>query len=384
MVPELIAETAVTHFSDVYRPVQVVHKMIDKLKRKRDHSVKDVPQLQMANLSDNPTAQIIRAPKRTKLDAMLEGIMRVGDDMYDHAQPDNFSPLALIPVVNEKGHSPLSLIDLHAANEASNGLITGSGYAHTPYQADLADAHIIKIQQGTAYYEIDSQLMAQEFGDKSFGAFADEAYASERGYAIRTNPHTGNKEMFVAGTRNGWDWASNALEVTGASHILNNPVHSGVRAGEVGYMYATGNPVPPEYLGLAEKVADTIETPNGRIATPWRAKAQEFYSQVVVDEEVDVVYGHSRGGAIVADMQLPAAVTKIGLDSAMILADNKGMINFYQGGRGFDPGHPIAWFKSQVDMALGSTGENNIHLEVEGMHTHELWNHDSEDYMLEP
>ena len=388
IIPELIAENAVTHYSDVYRPVEVVHKMIDKLKRKRGDSsrVSGTSVLEsLVDLTDHPTAQIVRAPKRKKLDAVLEGIMRVGDDMYDHAQPDNFSPLALIPVTDEKGHTPLSLMDLHAANEASNGLIAGSAYAHTPYQAELADAHIIKIQQGTAYYEIDSQLMAQEFSTESFGAFADEAYASERGYAIRTNPDTGNKEMFVAGTRNGWDWASNAIEATGASHIFNNPLHTGIRAGEAAYVYSTGKPIAPEYLGLAEKIADTIETPEGRIATPWRAHAQEFYADVVVQEKVDVVYGHSRGGAIVADMLLPAAVTKIGLDSAMIIADNKGMVNFYQGGRGFDPGHPIAWFQSQVDMAVGSTGQNNIHLEVEGSHPHQLWNHaTSAQYMLEP
>jgi len=380
----LVPEDAITHYSDVYQPIKVDHKKIDLLKQ-RPHNVDEVPQLRMEDVQDHPTAQIVRAPKRFKMDKMLETIMRIGDDISSHAQPENFSPLAIVPVQN--AGEELSLIDLYAVDEATDGVISKSGYAHVPYQAKLEQSKLVTIHEGESTYAISPSLMAEQFGQQSFGVFADEAYASQKGYSIRVNPETGNKEMFIAGTRNGWDWFSNVVEATGASTFFNNPAHTVVHAGEAAYMFITKEPVPPEYLGLAEKVADYIETPNGRKATPWRQKAQDHYTEIAIEEGVDVIYGHSRGGAIVADMDTPPSMTKIGLDAAMILADNKGMINFYQGEQEFEFGEPMKWVKSQVDMALGSTGENNIHLEVEGMKTHELWNHANREedlLMIEP
>ena len=40
-----------------------------------------------------------------------------------------------------------------------------------------------------------------------------DAYNSDRGYAVATNPYTGEKVMVVAGTRNARDWIANAYEL---------------------------------------------------------------------------------------------------------------------------------------------------------------------------
>jgi len=49
--------------------------------------------------------------------------------------------------------------------------------------------------------------------DPFFDSFAEEAYKSKDGYAIRESPFTGETEMFIAGTRNVSDFASNFLDL---------------------------------------------------------------------------------------------------------------------------------------------------------------------------
>lgn len=121
--------------------------------------------------------------------------------------------------------------------------------------------------------------------DKSFERFANAAYKSKRGYAVRKNPFTGEKEMFVRGTtlkRGGAEWFQNLAEAPGLEHV-----------------------------GLGFAIT-------GDVSRHIRGKYSKFLTSVAKRENVSVIYGHSRGGAVVNDMDVPGA-EKVGLDAATIL-----------------------------------------------------------------
>lgn len=131
--------------------------------------------------------------------------------------------------------------------------------------------------------------------DKSFAKFADKAYSAKRGYAIRTNPRTKEKEMFVRGTtfkRFGAEWAQNLAEA----------------------------PVIPR-MGLGGTIA-------GDVSRHFRRQYSKFLSDVAQKNNVSVVYGHSRGGAIVEDMNTRAK--KVGVDAATILNSRSTLTNYRQ------------------------------------------------------
>lgn len=137
--------------------------------------------------------------------------------------------------------------------------------------------------------------------DKSFSDFADKAYKAKRGYAVRINPKTGEKEMFVRGTtfkRGGVEWAQNVLETPLSSMV-----------------------------GLGTTIA-------GDISRHIRGKYSKFLTDVAKREKVKVVYGHSRGAAVVNDMKIPG-VRKYGLDGATILNRYPTITNYRQK-QGFD------------------------------------------------
>lgn len=153
---------------------------------------------------------------------------------------------------------------------------------------------------------------------ESFKIFAHFAYKNPEGVAFRTNPDTGKKEMFVAGTRSSKDWSSNITEYIGN--------------------YRDGM---------------------------WRTLKQEELAERALKEKVEIVYGHSRGGALVADMQIPSRIQKVGLDAAMILAVNKDMLNLTESGTG-------AMFSS-FDKAIGQTGKYNVSIDYSPYHYHKVW-----------
>jgi len=132
--------------------------------------------------------------------------------------------------------------------------------------------------------------------DKSFSSFANKAYSSPDGYAIRRNPKTGQKEMFVRGTtfkRGGVEWLQNIAEAPGVGS-----------------------------LGLGEQFA-------GDVSRHIRGKYSKFLTNVAKREHVSVIYGHSRGGAVVNDMKVPGA-SKVGLDAATILNRAPTIPNYRQ------------------------------------------------------
>jgi len=142
----------------------------------------------------------------------------------------------------------------------------------------------------------------------SFDKFAQEAYKAPRGYAIRVNPSNGQKEMFVAGTRNVFDWAANLVE----------------------FKYG-GN-------------------------TFYRKRAAERYRKIANANQVDVIYGHSRGGALIGDI-VDTKARKVGLDAAMVISSKKDTTNYRN--------------KGYFDRAIGLTGKKNK--VIKSKRFHKVW-----------
>jgi len=133
--------------------------------------------------------------------------------------------------------------------------------------------------------------------NKSFDNFANKAYKAKRGYALRVNPKTGEKEMFVRGTtfrRGGVEWLQN---------IVESPMSSMVG-------------------GLGSTIS-------GDVSRHFRRKYSKFLTGVARKNKVDVVYGHSRGAAVIQDMNVPDA-TKLALDGATILNKVSTVRNYRQ------------------------------------------------------
>tara|TARA_B110000902_G_C14290385_1_gene580616 strand:+ start:1513 stop:2202 length:690 start_codon:yes stop_codon:yes gene_type:complete len=127
--------------------------------------------------------------------------------------------------------------------------------------------------------------------DSNIGQAVEMSYSSPDGYAIRVNPVTGLREMFIAGTSSASEWVQNLAE--GVGKILWNPHSMG-----------------------SEMARDTFAAKLEGIAD---------------DEHVDVVYGHSRGASIMSGMTNPDRIY-IGLDGASAIGHKKHYINLIQGG----------------------------------------------------
>jgi len=91
-----------------------------------------------------------------------------------------------------------------------------------------------------------------------------------------------------------------------------------------------------------------------------RANYTKRLERIAKEHDVDVIYGHSRGGAIVADMNIPA--TKVGIDAAMLIANNTSELNLSEAGS------LIGLF----DAVIGLTGQENEHVDL-GNHMHKIW-----------
>lgn len=171
----------------------------------------------------------------------------------------------------------------------------------------------------------DLETLKKNIAHSSFRNFAKEAYTSEEGYSIRVNPVTNKREMFIAGTRDLNQWALNIYD---------------------GLLHLNG-------LGMIQ------------IFDPWRFEKQNKLGRIAALNAVDIVYGHSRGGAIAADMPLPECTQRVGLDAAMILSTNKNMINLNEGGS-LNP-------TSLFDKYIGQTGKKNITIDYSPFSPHKVW-----------
>lgn len=197
----------------------------------------------------------------------------------------------------------------------------------------------------------DLDFFRTDLSDPKFASFARDAYDSEAGYAIRINPNTGQKEMFIAGTRHTSQWGLNALDTVlyGADKMLDEAITLEKHA----WTGATGIPLPPH---KRMKLLSRLDMP--------REMKQLRFAKIAKANNVDVVYGHSRGAAMAADLDLPG-VAKIGLDGAMVLANETDTLNLEEG-HGWNP---LGLF----DEAIGFTGEQNVNFDLSTWKPHQVW-----------
>lgn len=205
-------------------------------------------------------------------------------------------------------------------------------------------------QQHSHFMEGHKEAVKMTLQDESFENFANDAYAADHNYAIRINPLTGDKEMFIAGThpltsRKGvGQWLLNVWDVPVS--LLEHPSDVG----------------GPELKWTDDVIKYGREhgfDPIGWL-DPWRKKATKRFETIAKREGVDVIYGHSRGGAIVADMKTRPGVKKVGLDAAMLLAGNREMQNYRE--------------EQIFDAIIGSGGQaNETSIDV-GPRFHSVWN----------
>lgn len=185
-----------------------------------------------------------------------------------------------------------------------------------------------------------SKLVTKVLTDPSFERFAKEAYRNKNGYSIRFNSTTGQKEMFIAGTRSGGDWALNIWDTI---------------------MHGSENLVAGVLDEAWEDVTDLPATlrPNVTKLNPFRVYHVNNMESVAARNNVDVIYGHSRGGAILSDMRVKDTTLKVGLDAAMFISSDKNLINFKE--------------NAIFDNLIGLTGKRNITKNY-GNTFHHSWN----------
>lgn len=145
------------------------------------------------------------------------------------------------------------------------------------------------------------------------------------GISIRTNPHTGEKEMFVAGSQGWKDWTLNVVDAVyyGGEKLFHKPID---KAWE-------------KYTNLPAYFRPKLYE-----FDLYRQEREKKISEIAKSEHVDTIYGHSRGGAVVADLDYSGR--KIGLDAAMIIAANTEMPDYKRPGL--------------FDYTLGLTGKQNV------------------------
>jgi hypothetical protein len=169
----------------------------------------------------------------------------------------------------------------------------------TNYKFKASGPHIRQSNESTDRYT---------FRNTSFDKFSQQAYKNPSGYAIRVNPANGKKEMFVAGTRNVFDWAANLAETKYGGNMF------------------------------------------------YRKRAAEKYRKIAQANGVDVIYGHSRGGALIGDI-VDTKARKVGLDAAMVISKDKNTTNYRN--------------KGYFDRAIGLTGKNNK--VIKSKRFHKVW-----------
>jgi len=135
-----------------------------------------------------------------------------------------------------------------------------------------------QISQSLDYRYNNADLSSDFLNGDRLSYLAERAYGSPKGYVISKNLKTGDVEMFVKGTSSGKEWLQN---------ILESPL---------GYSYSTYG----HYKSFEE-----------------RRKYANALSAIAAENGVDIVYGHSRGAAIVGDMN--GKFKKVGLDGATVL-----------------------------------------------------------------
>lgn len=166
-----------------------------------------------------------------------------------------------------------------------------------------------------------------DFIDRSdLQGFKDQAYVNPDGIAIRINPVTGYKELFIAGSRTRGDWYQNIAE-TGASlfHKISKFLEikglydKGVKAFQ--YDAEALDPTGAIIMESTQNVFDTSSTA--------RDNYSDYIDSIIRKNDIEVVYGHSRGSAIMSGLH--SDVIKIGIDGATFIGhEDQDFVNLVQ------------------------------------------------------
>lgn len=198
------------------------------------------------------------------------------------------------------------------------------------------------------YYQLgkhgDGQYWSEYLDQAKLSEFSQAAYEDSKGYSIRYNPVTGYKELFIAGSRpintgrGILDWVQNATE---------GIAHTGEIVGEALQQ------IPDErFQEFGEGLDRGIEFLD--VSERYRDKFSDLLDKIVEEEGIQVVYGHSRGAAIMSGMK--SNVKKIGLDGASFIGHEDDYINLIQA-----PGSNYGLGAFDNLIAVGH-GKNNIRL----------------------
>lgn len=157
-----------------------------------------------------------------------------------------------------------------------------------------------------------------DYMEKSeLNAFKESAYNAPGGYSIRTNPYTGHKELFIRGTVSMSDWIQNVAD---GSHLIGQEKVSAVSH------------------DFTQQWVDELE-------------------QVIADNGIEVVYGHSRGAAVMSAIKSPNVI-KIGIDGATAIGEKGDYLNISQS---LSP-------SGLFDNLIGMGHSNTIRLKSRGFH----------------
>lgn len=165
--------------------------------------------------------------------------------------------------------------------------------------------------------------------------FLTAAYDNPNGYAIRVNPLTGKKEMMIAGTRNRGDFSIRDWTQNIAEGIHHTPY---------------GKELTEAFMG--EGAWDKFDF-IGSYSESKRDEGSARYEAIAREENVDVVYGHSRGAAVMSGMNGPWE--SVGLDGASYIGHHKSYTNIVQK-------------KGIFDRMIGAGHKGNIGVRDVGFH----------------
>lgn len=155
--------------------------------------------------------------------------------------------------------------------------------------------------------------------DSDLQTFKQQAYSNRDGLAIRYNPITGYKELFIAGTRSKGEWAQNVTEAAEHGLRVVDPVLAAQSAEQKAQILANAEGLgkarafDPTGAILMSEVHNVLET--SEVA---RDEFAAYIDELIQSEGIQVVYGHSRGAATASGLK--SNVTIVGLDGAMFIA----------------------------------------------------------------
>lgn len=182
-------------------------------------------------------------------------------------------------------------------------------------------------------------------------SFRGASYRSDAGIAIRWNAALQCNEMFIPGTHwmNPRDHLQNIAEA--ASNLAQNKLLEGV-------VTAASTVFEQPELIEAYQEYKQYAIAAGDVSKEFRRKYADELSQLAKKYNVKVIYGHSRGAAVMSDMNVDGAV-KIGLNGATELIDgDPDFVNFVNKG-----GLPIFdWLisKKKGRVGLKSRGFHDV------------------------